>query len=420
MKDLGSLVTQAQAGDLQAYGEIVRRFQDMAYGYACAVLGDFHLAEDVAQEAFIEAYRCLSSLREPAAFAGWLRRIVFKQCDRLTRRKQVSTVPLESADSVTSESPGPPEEVEQQEMEREVLEAVLSLPENERTVTALYYIDGYSQKEVAEFLEVPVTTVNNRLHASRERLKERMVTMVADTLRSKAPKPEEARDRVRFLLGFGERIGKGQPVLAALCALSDETESTELRDVIRCLQEAVSAGRSVSEALAERADLFPPMVLSLIEDGERFGILDQTMPLAGLWLRDGQFSVDPNLFADTLTFKTRRYVREAKNAGATEIVIDSTQVGRHPDDPKAPVVWVEHVMFDGTRKRADYMHPGSFSHISEEMRSLTVLDQHQEGDIMRGTLFPDMVPGGAQGAALPVSYHPLRNGEVIRIRLVPQ
>ena len=80
MDDLNRLVTRAQAGDTDAYGELVRRFQDMAYGYAYAIVGDLELAEDAAQEAFIEAYRCLPSLREPFAFPGWLKRIVFKHC----------------------------------------------------------------------------------------------------------------------------------------------------------------------------------------------------------------------------------------------------------------------------------------------------------------------------------------------------
>ena len=74
MEELKSLVLRAQAGDLEACGEIVERFQDMAYGYAYSVLGDFHLAEDAAQEAFIEAYRCLSDSRSCCSFYAAARR----------------------------------------------------------------------------------------------------------------------------------------------------------------------------------------------------------------------------------------------------------------------------------------------------------------------------------------------------------
>ena len=70
MEELGSLINRAQAGDLDAYGAIVQRFQDMAVGYAYSILGDFHLAEDAAQEAFIEAYPILSRVYGPRCFSG--------------------------------------------------------------------------------------------------------------------------------------------------------------------------------------------------------------------------------------------------------------------------------------------------------------------------------------------------------------
>ena len=77
MDALDVIVTRAREGETEAFGILVRRFQDMAVGYGYSILHDFQLAEDAAQEAFFEAYT-LSKLREPAAFAGWFRRIVFK------------------------------------------------------------------------------------------------------------------------------------------------------------------------------------------------------------------------------------------------------------------------------------------------------------------------------------------------------
>jgi len=77
MEDLDPLIISASSGDVAAFERLVLRFQGMAVGYAFAILGDFHLAEDAAQEAFVEAYARLPSLREPRAFANWLKRIVF-------------------------------------------------------------------------------------------------------------------------------------------------------------------------------------------------------------------------------------------------------------------------------------------------------------------------------------------------------
>ena len=70
VEELKTLVTNAQQGDLDAYGQIVRRFQDMAFGYAYSILGDFHLAEDAAQDAFVQAYRDLAAPSRQVSISG--------------------------------------------------------------------------------------------------------------------------------------------------------------------------------------------------------------------------------------------------------------------------------------------------------------------------------------------------------------
>ena len=184
MDALISLVVRAQANDLDAYSLLVRRFQDMAVGYAYSILGDFHLSEDAAQEAFVRAYLDLGQLREPAAFAGWFRRIVLMRCNRLTRKKQITTVALDF--DLISDAPMPDEILETQEMQNRVQQAIQSLPETEREVTTLYYMGGYDQKEIGAFLELPTKTVKSRLHSARKRLRERMI-MVKKNLQTKRP-----------------------------------------------------------------------------------------------------------------------------------------------------------------------------------------------------------------------------------------
>lgn len=179
MENLETLVREAQNDDLQAFGAIVTRFRDMACGYAHSQLGDFQLAEDAAQEAFIDAYHKLDDLREPAAFPGWFRRIVFKHCDRIRRRPSYATVPLDEAHAAPTGYVPPPKE--------DVLEAIGELPERERTVTTLFYMNGYSQQEVADFLDVPLTTVKKRLYNARQKLKEALLDTVRTALRSHAP-----------------------------------------------------------------------------------------------------------------------------------------------------------------------------------------------------------------------------------------
>jgi phenylalanyl-tRNA synthetase alpha subunit len=93
-------------------------------------------------------------------------------------------VSLDSVVELPSSDPSQATIVEKHEMQQTVLQTIRSLPDHERTVSTLFYINGYTQKDIAEFLEVPVTTVNNRLHSARARLKKRMVQMVNNEMKS--------------------------------------------------------------------------------------------------------------------------------------------------------------------------------------------------------------------------------------------
>jgi len=192
MEDLAALVIRARDGDADAFGAIVRRFQDMAVGYSYSLIGDLHLAEDAAQEAFLEAYLCLPGLREPAAFPGWFRRIVFKQCDRLTRARRGVFHSLQTVEERSSPIQDQVANMEQREIKDQVWAAIDSLPEREREAVMLFYIGGNSQQEMSEFLDVPVTTIKKRLFSARRRLREMLIDIVADTLRSRRPSRNES------------------------------------------------------------------------------------------------------------------------------------------------------------------------------------------------------------------------------------
>jgi uncharacterized protein len=222
----------AQTEKSQAFGEIVQRFQDLAFGCAYAVLGDFHLAEDAAQEAFLTAWRHLDQLRQPAAFPGWFKRIVLTQCNRLTRGKKLALVSLDALLDVPATDNGddPQWVVAQLEMQETVAAAIQTLPEHERMATTLFYISDYSQNEIAAFLEVPVTTVKKRLFSARQRLRERMLNMVRETLQEKRPsRNEQFADTVALfheaLESFIARVKQDRYIIAAiLCgSLSHDT-----------------------------------------------------------------------------------------------------------------------------------------------------------------------------------------------------
>jgi RNA polymerase sigma factor (sigma-70 family) len=169
-----SLVRAAQAGDDLAFSELVRAYQDIAVAYATSILRDYHLAEDAAQEAFVEAYRELASLREPAAFAAWFRTIIFKHCDRMTRRKRLPLIGLGAALEMPSPDPTPQESLESQETRATVWKAIATLSDTERAVVLLYYMGEHSQTMIAEFLNVTTNAVKTRLYSARKRLRKYM------------------------------------------------------------------------------------------------------------------------------------------------------------------------------------------------------------------------------------------------------
>ena len=173
------------------------RFQDMVVGYAYSLLGDFHLAEDAAQEAFLAVFQDLASLRQPGAFVPWLRTVVGKHCDRISRHRR-SAEPLEADDErLVVDAPSPLDAIESYEVEGLVGRAIASLPTKQRDVVTLYYIGEQSGREVATFLDLPLTTVKKRLHDSKPRLRRSMATMAKQFLEDHRP----SRDS-----GFSERV----------------------------------------------------------------------------------------------------------------------------------------------------------------------------------------------------------------------
>jgi RNA polymerase sigma factor (sigma-70 family) len=167
--DLTRLVLSAQKGDLKAYERIVTRFQDMAYTAAAAYLRNHDRAQDAAQDAFVEAWVSLPKLKQPAAFPGWFRQILLRRCSRLSRRPE--SLPLEAADEVESEAPGPHQEAEEKERRTQLFAAVGALPEHERTVLELYYLTDCSYLQIAELLGLPLSTIKKRLYTARRRLR---------------------------------------------------------------------------------------------------------------------------------------------------------------------------------------------------------------------------------------------------------
>lgn len=264
--DVEQFVMEAQAGDVEAFTELVRRYQAMAFGYAYANLGDFHAAEDVTQGAFLAAWRSISNLHQPDRFGGWLRGIVRFECTHTLRKRYVSQVPIDGAGDIASTSPGPDVLLEEREGRDRILEAILALSQPERDVTVLFYIEDHSQRDIASFLNLPVTTVNNRLRSARKHLKQERLSFMAKDALQRHGLPEDFANRV------GEIVRANGPIIDARFAtdrrpailnaitIRDDTNGVELTGpVTQHLDDDLVRGILLNAATGKPAELRPGM-----------------------------------------------------------------------------------------------------------------------------------------------------------------
>ncbi len=185
------LVQMVLDGDLEAFDAIVRRYQDAVYATALHRAGNFADAQDIAQEVFLTAYINLPKLRDPSKLASWLRTITLYTYNHW-RRKHPTMKMLDVNDApsdpvVSYGSFQPDKAVERQELRQRVLAAIASLPKNMGEVVTLYYIDGLSYRDIAEFTSLSVTTVKGRLQMGRRYLREELTDMIDETLKQNRP-----------------------------------------------------------------------------------------------------------------------------------------------------------------------------------------------------------------------------------------
>ena len=172
----GDLVELAKKGDMEAYGDIVVRYQALAQRTAYVITRDADAAQDAAQEAFVKAYRAIGRFRAGAPLRPWLLRIVANEA--LNRAKAASrhrSVDLSFAESTVADPQGSPEARalagERREM---VLRALNGMREEDRVVIAYRYFFELSEAEMAEALGVARGTVKSRLSRAMDRLRERI------------------------------------------------------------------------------------------------------------------------------------------------------------------------------------------------------------------------------------------------------
>src|SRR5690242_18865162 len=184
-----ALVERVQNGDRHAFDLLVRKYQHKLVSVISRYVNDWSECQDVAQEAFVRAYRAIGSFRGDAQFYTWIYRIAINTAKNWLvsqgRRPQTEDVAVEDAvqfDGATRlhESATPERELMREEIERTVFATVEALPEELRTAITLREVDGLSYEEIAEAMNCPIGTVRSRIFRAREAIDETLRPLLSE------------------------------------------------------------------------------------------------------------------------------------------------------------------------------------------------------------------------------------------------
>ena len=174
-----AVIQRVRNGDPDAYEELVLANQKQVYHLALKMLGNEQDALDVAQEAFLKAYRSLDGFRADSKFSVWLYRLTSNLCiDFLRSRNRRPTVSLSVEDedgeekelTIPDERFSPQEELERKELRRAVRKGLAALPEEYREILLLRELSGLSYTEIAQTLQIEEGTVKSRIFRARKKL----------------------------------------------------------------------------------------------------------------------------------------------------------------------------------------------------------------------------------------------------------
>ncbi|MBL4883883.1 MAG: sigma-70 family RNA polymerase sigma factor [Planctomycetaceae bacterium] len=175
-----TLVTSAQTGDREAFGELVKEYQSIVYAVVMKRLRNSAEAHEVAQEVFLRAMRKLAQLREPERFVGWLLRIAVRlSINRAIRRPRESAYSPEIFSQVSQSTDAEPwEELVQDERAEQLRAGIERLKDLDRETLIAFYFKGQSLQEMSADFSSPIGTIKRRLHTARHRLRDQLAEML--------------------------------------------------------------------------------------------------------------------------------------------------------------------------------------------------------------------------------------------------
>jgi RNA polymerase sigma-70 factor (ECF subfamily) len=188
------LVEQCLAGSEEACEELVRRYQDRVFALVYRITGDADRVEDIAQEAFLKAFRSLRRFKGSSSFYTWLYRITINTALNAIRaqgrRQEVSLEGLEGFEPSLRGKDEPGESAARRQVANRVVEAIGKLDELYRVIVYLREVEEFSYEEIAQVVRLPVGTVKSRLFRARQQLKEELRDLLPSPASSEVPRRE--------------------------------------------------------------------------------------------------------------------------------------------------------------------------------------------------------------------------------------
>jgi RNA polymerase sigma-70 factor, ECF subfamily len=178
VRDDAQLIDEVLRGDTESFGELVRKYQDRLFNTMLHVAGRREEAEDVVQEAFVQAFLKLRSFQRTSAFYTWLYRVAFNLAISRRRRRKHETSLDQQREVLgcepTDDGESPEERLLRQERAVLVSGALEQLSDEHRSILVLREMDGCCYETISEILELPVGTVRSRLHRARMQLRDEL------------------------------------------------------------------------------------------------------------------------------------------------------------------------------------------------------------------------------------------------------
>lgn len=164
------MVERCKLGDRAGYETLYRQYSKAMYNTSLRIVNNSADAEDVLQEAFLDAFRSLNDFHYHSTFGAWLKRIVINKSINILRKRKMNLVELEQSNGLAQVLEEQPDEQEIQFKVEQVKKAIQKLADGYRTVLSLYLLEGYDQEEISEILGISHNTVRTQYIRAKQKL----------------------------------------------------------------------------------------------------------------------------------------------------------------------------------------------------------------------------------------------------------